>query len=83
MTISRDKCYITKYPSITNYTLSTSGVPFDARARWNNGNIGSIVVNIANPKLEETNCIEYIGISVRISPDKCDITESPSITNYT
>ena len=27
--------------------------------------------------------IEYIGISVTIYRDKCDITEYPGVTNYT
>jgi len=80
-TISRDICDTTWHPSVTNYTWSTSGVPFSIRLRWNNGNICSIFVYVANAKLGKIR-IEYIGFSVTTSRDKCDITNHPSATDY-
>jgi len=67
VTISRDKCDIALYPSVLDNAQSTSGILFSIRLRWNNRNISSIVVNIANAKLGKI-CIEYMNTtSVTIS----------------
>jgi len=74
VTISRDKCDITKYPSVTIYTHDRpqSDVPFSIRLRYN-GNICSIFVNIANTKFGEEKLTQCVSVELwRSLRSNCD-----------